>query len=291
MKRSRGLKQKQSPKQTRHYVAHSRLDVTSIDALFALAREIVQYRSHISMMFAGDFRNSYRGTVLGVVWNFILPVVPISVYILLVNLKVFPQYEGLQPSVYIGFNVTMWMLFTGMITRPMQVVKSRNQETMKTAMPMSVAITSSFAQLCFDTMVRLGLVAVLVVCFAQWPHMNLLPFLFALLSGLMFCLSIGLTFAILNVIYPDIDRVTMIFLQYGLFLSGVIFPVSTLGPLSVLENLNPFNVFIRSTRDYLFFGVDPTPQFVCTWAAVTLIMFLISLRFFYIMEHRIREAV
>lgn len=276
---------------SRHYRPQSRLDATSVEAVGALAGELSQYRSHIATMFTGDFRSSYRGTLLGVVWNFILPLVPITVYILLVSLKVFPRYDGLTPAVYISFNVTMWMLLTGMITRPMQVVLSRNQETMKTAMPMSVAITSSFAQLCFDTLVRLAFVAALVIAFGQWPMLNVLPFLLALLSGLAFCLALGLTLAIFNVIYPDVDRITNIVLQYGLFLSGVIFPVATLGPLSILENLNPFNVFIRTTRDYMFIGTDAHPEMLWLWTAVAFIMFLIAARFFYIMEHRIREAV
>lgn len=291
MKRFSATKNKSGDGRSRHYLPQSRLKTGSFSAAKALGNEIVQFRSHISTMFAADFRKSYHGTVLGILWNFILPLVPITVYILLVNLRVFPLYDGLEPAVYISFNVTMWMLFAGMIMRPMQVVLSRNQETMKTAMPMSVAVSSSFAQLCFETLVRLGLVTVLVVVFAQWPTLHLFPFLLALITGLLFCLSIGLTFAIFNVIYPDINRVTNIFLQYGLFLSGVIFPVSTLGPLAVLENTNPFNVFIRSTRENLFFGTESDPQIVWIWAGVSLVMFLISVRFFYVMEHRIREVV
>ncbi|HCN91968.1 ABC transporter permease [Hyphomonas sp. UBA5107] len=291
MNRLSASKDRHAMQSSRHYRPQSRLDATSFDAVSTLTGELSQYRSHISTMFAGDFRSSYRGTVLGVVWNFVLPLVPITVYILLVSLKVFPRYDGLAPAVYISFNVTMWMLLTGMITRPMQVVMSRNQETMKTAMPMSVAITSSFAQLCFDTLVRLALVAALVVAFGQWPQLNIVPFLLSLVTGLAFCLALGLTLAIFNVIYPDVDRITNIVLQYGLFLSGVIFPVATLGPLSVLENLNPFNVFIRTTRDYMFIGADTHPGTLWLWTAVAFIVFLISVRFFYIMEHRIREAV
>ena len=291
MKQADAQKNRQVSHTIQHYKPQSRLDASSLDATAALAGELSSYRSHIATMFVGDFRASYRGTLLGVFWNFVLPLVPISVYILLVSLKVFPRYDGIEPSVYISFNVTVWMLLTGMITRPMQVVKTRNQETMKTAMPMSVAIASSFAQLCFDTLVRLALVTVLVVAFAQWPHFNILPFLVALISGLAFCFAIGLMLAIFNIIYPDLDRIVNIVLQYGLFLSGVIFPVSTLGPLRVLENTNPLNVFIRTMRDYLFVGSDTQPQSLWIWAAVAFMIFLIAVRFFFIMEHRIREAV
>ena len=273
------------------YRPDSRSGVSILHAFKALLKEIHVFRSHIATIFMGDFKASYNGTVLGVFWNIILPLIPITVYILLVNLKVFPRYDGLSPSVYIAYNVTLWMLLTGLITRPMQVVFAQNQNTMKTSMPMSVAIASSFAQLSFDTFVRLILVMGLIIAFSQWLNANIFVFLLSLISGAVFCLGVGLFLSILNMVYPDINRVVGIALQYGLFLSGVIFPVSTLGPLAVLELTNPFNVFIRASRDSLFFGGYEHLDALLIWGGVSLVFLFIALRFFYVMEHRIREMV
>ncbi|MFN4024859.1 MAG: ABC transporter permease [Hyphomonas sp.] len=267
------------------------MDKSALWAVAALAREIWAYRSHIAVVFTGDFRSSYRGTVLGVFWNFILPLVPISVYIMLVNLRVFPQHEGLDPAVYISFNVTLWMLFTGVVTRPMQTVKQRTQDAMKTAIPLTAAISASFGQLCFDTLVRLALVVTLVVIFGPVPAPHLPYMALAVMTGLIFCVSLGLILSIFNMIYPDVDRITTIIFQYGIFLSGVIFPLSTMGPLSVLEDYNPFNVFIKSARDFLFFGVHADMHALYIWAGVAVVLAFVAARFFYVMEHRIRELV
>lgn len=242
-------------------------------------------------MYAADFRSTYRGTVLGIFWNFTLPLVPISVYILLVNLKVFPRFEGLDPSVYISFNVTYWMLLIGMVNRPINVVQQRTQQSMKTAIPLSAEITASFAQLCFETLVRAALVTILVIAYGPVPETNIPPLFFTFLVGLFFGLSIGLLLSIFNMVYPDVNRLTGIFFQYAIFLSGVIFPVSTLGPLAVLENINPFNVFIKSSRDFFFFGAHADMQPLYIWAAVALVLTLIAGRFFYVMEIRVREVV
>lgn len=269
----------------------SRSKIGPLSAIFAIAREIYQFRSHIITIFASDFRSSYRGTVLGVFWNFALPLIPVSVYILLVSLKVFPQFESLPPAVYISYNVTLWMLFVGMISRPIQIVKQRTQVAMKTSLPLSAAISSSFAQLIFDSLIRMALVAVLIIAFGPAPIVNLPLFLATLLIGVIFCLSIGLILSIFNMVYPDVDRLVGIFLQYAIFLSGVIFPIYTLGPLAFLEDLNPFNVFIKSARDFFFFGTHTGAGVLQVWAAIALILMLIAGRFFYVMEHRIREAV
>jgi lipopolysaccharide transport system permease protein len=289
MKKDRSKKQPMGDSDTRIYVPEARYSATAIEASRALLAEVTTYRSHIASMFGSEFRSSYRGTVFGIFWNFALPLVPVSVYILLVNLRVFPQYDGLNPAVYIGFNVTIWSFLTGLITRPIQIVKSRNKDAMKTALPISVAVVSSFAQLCFDTLVRLALVAVLVVCFAQWPQPDVFGFVASLLMGVMFCLALGLILSVFNVIVPDVSRVVTIILQYGIFLSGVIFPLSSLGPLAVLEHYNPLNVFITTARDTLFLGTHPPVEVLFGWGFAATFLFLVAMRFFFVMERRIRS--
>lgn len=274
---------------TRVYAPEARYSANSIEAIRELSKEVARYRFHIASMFGSEFRSSYRGTVFGIFWNFALPLVPVSVYILLVNLRVFPQYDGMNASIYIGFNVTVWSFLTGLITRPIQIVKSRNKDAMKTALPISVAVVSSFAQLSFDTLVRLALVAILVICYAQWPRPDIVGFVAVMAMGMMFCLSLGLIMSIFNVIVPDVARVVTIILQYGIFLSGVIFPLKSLGPLAVLEHVNPFNVFIEAARDTLFFGSHPPIGVLLGWGLGAILLFLVAMRFFYVMERRIRS--
>ncbi|WP_340692301.1 hypothetical protein, partial [Hyphomonas sp.] len=160
MNKDRLEKQVQNGVQVRTYVPDSRYSADAFEAIRELFAEVWSFRSHIAAMFGAEFRSSYRGTVFGVFWNFALPLVPLSVYILLVNLRVFPVYDGLNPAIYISFNVTIWSLLTGLITRPIMVVKSRNKESTRTAQPISVAVVASFARLCFDTLVRITLLCI-----------------------------------------------------------------------------------------------------------------------------------
>lgn len=276
---------------TKVYSPYTRSRVTPSRALQSLVGEISAYRSHIRTIYSTEFRNAHSGAALGLFWNYVLPVIPITVYILLVNLRVFPVIEGLEPAVYIAFNVTLWMLLTGLITQPMQVIKQKNQHAMRTAMPMSSLIASAFAQLCLDTLIRLGLVLVLICVFRHWPAIIAPLALLPLLAAMIFCFSLGLLLSIFNVIYQDVEQVVRILLQYGIFLSGVIFPVSSLGPLAVLETTNPFNVFIGATRDLTFRGTYAHMEALAIWSLVGIILLLFSVRFFYVMEHKIREIV
>ncbi len=272
----------------RIYRPDSRFKVGLFGGIAALAREVFDYRSHISTIFRNDFHASYRGTALGVVWNFVLPILPITVYVLLVNLRVFPAREGIPASVYIGFNVMLWFLFTALINQPIQVVRSRNVEVMKTAMPLSATIASSFARLTFDTFVRMAFVAALIAVTGAVMKVSAVALAPIVIAGAVFFLGLGLLLSILNAIFPDIDRFVTIVLQYGIFLSGVIFPLSSIGPLAFLEIANPFAVFIHAARAAVFEGGLPHPVAFWSWTASGAALVVVAARFFYVMEYRVR---
>lgn len=278
-------------KALRIYRPDSRFKVGLTGGVMALAREVRTYRSHISTIFRNDFRASYRGTALGVVWNFVLPILPITVYVLLVNLRVFPAREGIPASVYIGFNVTLWFLFTSLINQPIHVVRSRNVEVMKTAMPLSATIASSFARLSFDTLVRSAFVLALIALTGASLKLTAFAIVPIVLAGAVLFLGVGLLLSILNAIYPDIDRVVTIILQYGIFLSGVIFPLSSIGPLAFLEVANPFAVFIHAARSVVFDGGVPYLLPLILWSAFGAALLVVAARFFYVMEYRVRGLV
>ena len=54
-----------------------------------------------------------------------------------------------------------------------------------TALPMSAAILASFAQLCFDTLVRAALVLVLIITFRQWPDVAIVDLLLCLVFAFL----------------------------------------------------------------------------------------------------------
>ncbi len=257
-------------------------------SLRAMAAEMRAYRSHVLTLFLNDFRASYRGTTLGVFWNIALPLVPLLVYSLLSIHRVLPGFEDVSAPVYICSGLLLWFLMAGAITQPISIIRGRNLESARTSVPLIVPILSSFARLCFDSLVRLGMVALLMIITGSWPGILLPPGLAVAASAVVFCFGLGLFLGILCVVVPDVDRLTTIILQYGLFLSGVIFPLSALGPLRVLEWVNPFAVFIENFRSLVFHGALVTPVALGVMSLLGLLAVFMGVRVFHVMEQRIR---
>ncbi len=259
-----------------------------VSALRYLFSEIWSFRSHIRVVFKEQFRAAYSGTGLGLFWNYALPLVPLTVYWFLSWLRVFPNFEGVDGATFITFGVTLWFLFTGCVQTPIQVVLSRNKEAMKTAFPLSASIVSGFARLLFDSGVRLILVILIVMIGQSWPAWQALILPMVLLPGLLFFIGVGLLLGILNVIYNDVSRVVNIGLQYGIFISGVIFPFNGMSISSTLNLFNPFAIYIDVSRSIVFQGSMGDMHAYFVMSSIALIVFLIAARLFYIMEYRVR---
>ncbi len=257
-------------------------------ALRHLVGEIWRFRSHIRIVFRGQFRAAYYGTGLGIFWNYALPLVPLTVYWFLSRLRVFPNFEGVDGATFITFGVTLWFLFTGCIQTPIQVIQSRNNEAMKTAFPLSASIVSGFAKLLFDTLIRLILVTIVIVITQSWPTWQALLLPLVVLPAFLLFIGAGLLLGILNVIYKDVSRVVNIVLQYGIFISGVIFPLYNTGLLTTLNLYNPFAVFIDASRSIVFQGTLDNSNGYLAMSAIALFVFVLAVRLFYIMEYRVR---
>jgi len=267
----------------------SRTDETAILACKYLWREVCKFRGQIRTVYRQNFRSAYHGAGLGVLWNFILPIVPLTVYLFLTKIRVFPNFDGVDGSTYLTFGVMIWFVFAGCVQLPISIVQSRTKQSMKTSLPLSVSIVASFAGLAFETVVRMVFVIIIMVLTKSWPSLTAPALLLLFLPGFFLFFGAGLILSVMNVIYKDVSRLTTILLQYGIFVSGVIFPLGNSDLAMIASKINPFAVFVNASRDIVFLGRLGLWIPFAVWSVIGLSVFLIGCRLFYVMEYRIRE--
>ncbi len=270
------------------YTPNSRMRKGSVRAMVILTLQVWNHRSQTVALFTSQWRGLVAGTGLGVIWNYLLPLVPLSVYALLAQVRVFPAFEGVEPLAAITFGVTLWFLFAGMVQVPLNTVATKRSESLKTSFPLICSIASSYAQLLFDSAIRALCVAAVLLALGTQIHIEALLLPLVLLPAFLLFSAFGLLLSVLNTIYRDVGRVTGIALQYGLFLSGVIFPLDRLPTLEQLNAWNPFALFIDVARDLFFLGeLDLIRLAVPALASIVLVP--LSTRLFYVMEERIKD--
>lgn len=268
-----------------------RFQAGPFEATTALAKEVWRHRSQVRTAFMRDFVSGYNGALLGVIWNFILPLVPICFYVILAVTRIVPNFEQVAGTVAIALNATIWFLLVGCVHIPINVTHARNSEAMRTSIPLSVNIIAGFGRLMFETLVRFALIVVLMILTGSVPSLFGVAALPVLFFSIVFFIGIGLFLAIFNISAPDIKKVSDTFLNYGIFFSGVIFPISMSGPLAILNQINPFAVYIGSVRHLLFEGGVPDWTVLMVWSGAGVVVFIFGARLFFIMEKRIRGVV
>lgn len=270
--------------------ADSRAYDSAFTAVKRLSNDAFNFKDQIWSVFRQNFKNSYYGAGLGVFWNFVLPLVPITVYLFLSTVRVIPSFDGVDSSTYLTFGVMTWFVFAGFVLTPINVISSRNQDAMKTSMPLIASIVSGFAELTFETFVRILLVLSIMIIMSCWPAWTAPGLFLVFMAAFFLFFGVGLIFGILNVIYRDVGRVVTILLQYGIFLSGVIFPFGDSPLVQLFSKLNPFAVFVESSRQIVFKGgLEPAlMQPLIIWVVIGVFVFLLGCRLFHVMEHRIR---
>lgn len=257
-------------------------------ALVALWREIASFRWHIATSFSQGLQSQSRLTRLGAVWNYILPVVPITVYSALMALRFFPSFGNVSGLVYIAIGITLWFYFVGLVRVPMDTAQSQIRSVSKSGFPLSGAIVASFAQLAFETAVRLAAVVIVFALLQGLPAWQVVLVPLPILGGTLLFLGIGMILSMLNLVYRDISKLVGIALQYGIFLSGVIFPIDQVPALATILQFNPFFIFIESVRSLVVFGTIPHPLPLAVFSALGVFAFLFGAKIFYMLELRFR---
>ena len=253
--------------------AHQTPSATPIAMFTSLWRN----RQLILQMTRREIAMRYRGSVIGLAWSFINPLLMLVVYTFVFSV-VFKARWGVEQESKTDFAI---ILFTGMIVfglfaeivnrSPSQIVSNANY-VKKVVFPLEILSWVSLGSVLFHSLVSLAvlLLAQLIINFSlPWTvvlfPLILLPLIFASLGAAWFLAALG-------VYVRDIGQITTVFTTVLMFVSAVFYPVSAL-PESYRAWLrfNPLVPIITESRKVLIFGSLPD----WSWLGVALLIGLV----------------
>ena len=222
-----------------------------------------RYRFLFEQMVRRELRQKYKGSVLGVLWYLVNPVVLMGAYALMfsVLLKVanVPDYP-----LFLLAGLIVWVFFAqSLLAAAPSLVQNaplvRKVRFPRESIPASVATVQLIT---FMVMLVLLLPVALLVRDSLDPALLLLPPIVALL----FCLVLGFSLlaAVLNAHYRDIEPVLAAGLLPWFFLTPIFLRVEDfpgvrdrewLGDL--LEWANPVAPFVDAVREVIYSGAAP----------------------------------
>lgn len=238
-------------------------------------------RKLVAQLVRRDVLGRYRGSMVGLAWSFLYPVLMLLVYTFVFTVV----FEARWPGVLAGESKVRFalLLFIGVLCHgflaevllkaPATVVGNANY-VKRVVFPLEALGFTLVGSAAFHTLVGLLILVVAkVVVEGSLPWTALwLPVVLAPLA----CVALGTAWllAALGVFVRDIGQISGVLATLLMFLAPVFYPVSALPEaMQGWMNANPITVPIEQARLVLFAGQPPEPgPLLVYWGCAVLVM-------------------
>lgn len=233
-------------------------------------------RQLIRKMAHREIVGRYQGSVIGMLWAFLNPILMLAVYTFVFSVVFQARWGGEQESkgqfaIVLFAGLIVHGLFAEVLNRAPQLVLSNANYVKKVVFPLEILPAVTLVVACFH-----ALISVLVLLGGQLLVKGSIPatvLLLPLVAIPFLLLTLGLAWflASLGVFVRDMGQIIVFLTTVLLFLSPVFFPLKAL-PKSVQPwvEINPLTPVIEQVRAVLVWGVMPDFQ-------VLGILFVVSL--------------
>src|SRR6478672_3815358 len=218
--------------------------------------DLLRYRELFANLFRRDFQAKYKGSVLGIVWSLLNPLVLLCVYLLVFGL-LFPQTIP-HYAIYLLAGLACWIFFATSLQASSRSLVDSAELIKKVRFPRQLVAFSTIATQAVTFAVMVAILIVLSLAFIPEARSTvwLAPPLALLFAGLV---------AGLNVLYRDIEHLIAAALLPWFFLTPILWrfaqlPVDVQSHHTLLNLLrwgNPIAPPIYAVRDALWLGQAP----------------------------------
>lgn len=228
-----------------------------------------------------DFLDRYAGSILGIWWSFIWPLVNIFIYMIIFS-KVMSAKLAHIPSeysygLYLAAGILPWTAFANTISRSSNIFVEKKFIITKIPiqlpiLPLSIVLSESitfFVSLFFFTVI------LLLLGIVPSKFVILLPIIFGMQQLLAF--SFGLLLATLNVFIRDIKEIVNIVIQIWFWFTPIVY-VKDILPKTVKDLLviNPAYSFIHFYQNVFVTSKPINFKLILLYFIFTTFLFLFS---------------
>lgn len=221
--------------------------------------ELMQYRSVLYSLIYRHIVVRYRDTIFGSIYAVILPIFNMLLFTFVFSYVTQVQTDGIPYPIFSYSGLILWAFFSAVISGAAGSILGNLSMLTKVYFPrIFFPLTPGLASLS-DYLISLCVLGFLIVYYNY--HLSLLVFLvpIAVLGTFFLGFGIGSFFATLTVKYRDMQMITPAFIQILMFISPVLYPVTTFpSSLSWILQLNPMSSFLNIHRACLL-GQDLPP--------------------------------
>ena len=254
--------------------------------------ELIQNRELIWRFFLRDLSARYRQSVFGYVWAIMPAIVTVITFTYLNRSRILPIGETDIPyPAYVLLGITVWQLFTAGLTGATQSLVKAGSLVTRVNFSRETLVFAAFGQSLFDFLIRIILILVVFAWFRVVPTWTVILVPFVLIPFVLMTVGLGFFLALANGVFRDIGNALTLIMTFAMFLTPVVYPPPTQWPKVLINYVNPVSPFIIATRDLTTRGTLSQPDGLLLACAISLLIFLVGWRVFYLAMPRVAERV
>jgi len=227
--------------------------------------DLLRYRELFANLFRRDFQAKYNGSILGIFWSLLNPILLLGVYlvvfgVLLRSPKTIPHYP-----LYLLAGLSCWIFFSVALQSAARSLIDSAELIKKVRFPRQLVAFSMVATQAVTFALMIAILIVLSLIFIPQARGTVWLAIPLALLFVAFTAGLSLIVAFLNVLYRDVEHLIAAALLPWFFLTPILWRFAQLPErvqkhhllLDVLRWGNPITPPIYAVRDALWLGHAP----------------------------------
>lgn len=258
-----------------------------------IIRNVGSSRELILVLFKRDFLMAYKRSFIGIAWILISPVIGIVSWIFMNQTGVLnPGDVGIPYPAYVLISTSLWGLFIGFYNSSAGTLGAGAEFIMQVKYSHEALLFKQVAVHLANFTIAFILNILVLIIFGINPagYIVLLPLL--VLPMFFLGAAIGLIVSMVSVVASDLTNIFNILFGFVFYLTPIIYSSGSKSEtLQKINEYNPLTYIVAGVRDLILFGRLDHLDRVLVVSFVSLILFILSLRLFYISEDRVVERM
>ncbi len=244
-------------------------------------REILNYRDLFFFLITRDIKVRYKQTVLGGLWAIIQPFFLMVIFSLFFGTLAKVPSDGVPYPIFNYSAMIAWTYFSKTITGSSSSLVSNSNLVSKVYFPRLIIPLSPVFAFLLDFVISFVILIGMMIYFHIYPNITVLFLPLLVIIMMLLAIGVGTLLASLNAKYRDIQYTISFLMQFWMFASPVVYPVSMLPEkYRAIYSINPMTGIIEGFRSALLGTMAFPTRLILISALVSILMFIVGTLYF-----------
>ena len=225
-------------------------------------RDLLRFRYLFEQMVRRELRQKYQGSVLGIAWYVVNPLVLMGAYYLMFGVALKPGFSHEDYPLFLMVGIVVWIFFSQSVLGAAPSLLDQGSLIRKARFPRETIPAAVVTVQAVTFVVVLGLVAIVTLAVRGTVDVALLALPVALAALYLFTLGLALAVSVLHAYFRDVAPILSAILLPWFFISPVFFEPADITQREAARWLltwaNPIAPFIETIRSIIYDGGLPS---------------------------------